>query len=210
MTDRGFRTPLKPYSMFFAACAFALLGLVSVSHSASLGCEDLLRPLDETDLHHLQGRWALVAGSVKDPASEGLLRGRESVAIHLHNSTYTQANRVQGVCSYHPHDISREGQIFTLKERDYNFTVTFLNTTCPDCMVFTFDIESPTYKSRDFYLISRRREVDQREMEEFRAQVECLKMPPPVEMDPAKELCPDQTASEPEAPKEEKVEGQQA
>jgi len=60
----------------------------------------------------------------------------------------------------------------------------------------------------DILLFSRRRELEQKEMEEFLAQLECLKMPPPDVMNPTRELCPEQTAGDPGTQTEEKTEGQ--
>lgn len=184
--------------MFFALCAIACLCLLTVSSAAPLACEDLVRPLDQVDRRHFEGRWVLVAGSLNDTAAADILKGRDSVVIDLHNSSYTQANHVGGRCIYQPHNMSVEGHIITLKERNFNFTVTFFHTSCQDCMVLTLDIEAPKYKSMDFYLVSKRREVDLKEMDEFRAQVKCLKMPLPVMMDPTKELCPEQPAAKTE------------
>lgn len=43
----------------------------------------------------------------------------------------------------------------------------------------------------DLYLLSRRRRLEQKEMEEFKAQVNCLQLPSPAVMDPSEELCPE-------------------
>lgn len=193
---------------------FAVFGIVlclmAVSHSAPLACEDLVRPLDQLESHHLEGRWALVAGSLNDTATADVLKGRESVTIYFHNSTYTQANRFEGPCESYSHNFSMEGHILKMKVKTFNFTVNFFHTSCQDCVVFSLAAESPNYESVDFYLFSRRREVEQKVMDEFKAQVECLNMPPLIIMDPTKELCPEQTASKPAAPTEEKTEGQKA
>jgi len=171
-----------------------VLSLMSVGHSAPLACEKLV----QLDPHELVGRWALVAGSMKDPAAESALKKRDSVTLDLNNSSYTQANLEGDECQYHPLNISVEGQNLKMRVSTNNFTVTFFNTSCPDCALFTLDVEGPDYKTLDFYLLSKRRQLEQREMEEFRAQVECLNMPPPVVMDPTKDLCPEKKTSDPE------------
>lgn len=190
VTDGGFlATAFKPYNMLFAACAIAGLCLLSVSSAVPLACEDLVRPLDQVD--HFEGRWVLVAGSLNNTAAEDILKGRDSVVVYLHNSSYIQASHVGGHCIYERHNMSTEGHIFTIKEKNFNFTVTLSHTSCQDCAVMTLDMEAPKYKSTDLYLFSKRREVDQKEMDEFNAQVKCLKLPLPVVMDPTKEICPD-------------------
>ncbi|XP_071754172.2 uncharacterized protein LOC139910694 [Centroberyx gerrardi] len=196
------------YRDMFALCATVLLYFMSVSHSAPLSCEDLLRPLDQLEPGPMEGRWALVAGSFRDPAALEALKRRDSVTVDFYNSSetsnyaYTQINRVGDKCQYYlPLNIAIEGSTLTFDVRDnVNFTGTFLHTSCPDCAVMHLEIEElRKNKSLDLYLISRRREVGPKEMEEYKAQLECLKLPPPVVMDPTKELCPEQTPSEPAA-----------
>lgn len=196
LTDGGFlATAFKPYNMLSAACAIAGLCLLSVSSAVPLACEDLVRPLDQADGFRFEGRWVLVAGSLNNTEAEDILKGRDSVVIDLDNSSYTQASHVGGQCLYERHNMSTEGHIFTIKERNYNFTVTLFHTSCQDCVAMTLDMEAPNYKSSDFYLFSKRREVDQKEMDEFNAQVKCLKLPLPVVMDPTKEVCLDPRAA---------------
>ena len=60
-------------------------------------------------------------------------------------------------------------------------------------------VKSSKRVSLDLYLLSKRREVEQNEMEEFRAQLECYQLPSPAVMDPTKELCPEQPESQPTA-----------
>jgi len=57
-------------------------------------------------------------------------------------------------------------------------------------------VESKRRHSVDLYLLSKKREVEPREMEEFRAQLKCYQLPEPVVMDPTKELCPERTGTQ--------------
>uniref|UniRef100_UPI003AAF6334 uncharacterized protein n=1 Tax=Centroberyx gerrardi TaxID=166262 RepID=UPI003AAF6334 len=191
------------YRDMFALCATVLLSFISVSHSAPLSCEDLLRPLDQLEPDHLEGRWALVAGSLNHSPSLEVLKSRDSAAIHFSNfstnstTTYTRIVSSGGKCQYKTYNMSIEGSTFTLDVGNrFNLTGTFLHTSCPDCVVVRWDGELERQRS---HLVSRRREVGPKEMEEYKAQLECLKLPPPVVMDPTKELCPEQTPSEPAA-----------
>ncbi|XP_071389103.1 uncharacterized protein [Centroberyx affinis] len=192
------------YRDMFTLCATVLLSFMSVSHSAPLSCEDLLRPLDQLEPHHLEGRWALVAGSMNHSPSLEVFKSRDSAAIHFSNSSanstatsYTRTIRSGSTCQYRLINISVEGSTFIFESRNhFNLSWTFLHTSCPDCIMIRWNVELERQSS---YLFSRRREVGPEEMEEYKAQLECLKLPPPVVMDPTKELCPEQTPSEPAA-----------
>uniref|UniRef100_A0A673CZW0 Apolipoprotein M n=1 Tax=Sphaeramia orbicularis TaxID=375764 RepID=A0A673CZW0_9TELE len=183
----------------FATCALVLLCLIPLSCSAPLTCEDLVRPLDHLDPHHLEGRWALVAGGLSDPGLQEFFKRRNSSSINFSSAhaassfSYTPSVDAGGKCHYKSYNISLEGSVLTFDVLDQvNLTVTFLFTSCPDCLVMRYDNISG--KTERVFLFSRRRKVDLDEMEEFRAQAECLKMLPPAVMDHTKELCPEQNS----------------
>lgn len=175
----------------FAVFAIALLCLVSVSRAAPLDCKDLTEPLGQVDPRDMKGRWSLVADSMKIIEAAEPHQHTDSIALEFFNTTYTQANRYGDHCHYSSREVSIKGPNFHVDVGHMaNFTGTIFNTSCPDCMMLSFNVESPNFKSMELCLFSRRREVDQKELEEFRAQVECLNMPKHVVMDPTKELCP--------------------
>ena len=199
--------------MFPAACAVALLCLVPASLSAPLACEDLLRSVDQLNLRHLEGRWALVAGSLSHLPYLERFKQRDSAAVDFtSNSTeinvsYTRSLRVDNKCQYSTYNITMAGSSFTYDGTEKsNASARFVHTSCHDCMLMHMDVESG--KRQHFYLFSRRRQLEQEEIEEFMAQVECLKMPPPAVMDPTKELCPEETATAPTAQTEKETEVQ--
>lgn len=188
----------------FAVFSLALLCLASVSHSAYPVCEKLVEPLDQLDPHHFEGKWAFVAGSLNHPESMEALRLRDSITVFFSNSSetsnfsYTQINRFGDQCQYLPYNISVEGGTFSFDVgKRFELSVDFLYTSCPDCVVMRWAVKSRRRVSLDMYLLSRRREVEQEEMEEFRAQLMCYRLPTPVVMDPTKELCPEQPQSRP-------------
>ncbi|XP_072239524.1 uncharacterized protein [Leuresthes tenuis] len=187
----------------FAVCVTAVFCLLSVSHSTPLVCEKLVHPLDSLAPHHLNGRWALVAGSLSDVPSMKALGLRDSITMYFSNSSdtstfsYTQINRFGEECQHLPYNISVEGSTFTFDVGNrFNLTGAFLQTSCTDCLVMKWIVESKRRHSVDLYLLSRRREVEPREMEEFRAQLRCYQLPEPVAMDPTKELCPERTGTQ--------------
>ena len=171
------------------AVLVTVLCLMSVSHSAPLTCESLIRPLVQLDPDSYEGRWALVAGNLGN-ASLNTVRVRDSITIDFHISSFHHTSSLGDRCFHLHFNVSVTGHIITFKENVFSITVTVLHTSCPDCLVLTWDVDSPSYQMKDLYLFSRRREVTQKEMEEFRAQAECLNMPPAFVMDPAKNLCP--------------------
>ncbi|KAM3623756.1 uncharacterized protein V6R79_015227 [Siganus canaliculatus] len=196
--------------MLFPVCAIAVLCLVCVSHSAPLDCEALVRTSDHTDLGHLEGRWALIAGSVSYLPYLELFRQRDSASIHFSSNTsltdipYHRSLRIDGKCLHSSFNISLEGSSFTYDKTDKrNVSARFVHSSCHDCLLMHMDVESG--KRQHFYLFSRRRQLEESELEEYRAQVECLKMPPPAVMDPTKELCPEERVSDPQTEETEKT-----
>ncbi|XP_074539048.1 uncharacterized protein LOC141800423 [Halichoeres trimaculatus] len=184
------------------------LFLVSTSRSSPPDCQPLVQSLEQLEPHHLDGTWALVAGSLSHLPSMKALRLRDSITIHFSNSSetstysYTQINRFGDECQpllYNISVVEVSRFIFDVQNR-FNLTGSFLHTSCPDCVVMQWIVRSRRRESLDLYLLSRRRQVEQQEMEEFRAQLECLQLPPPVVMDPAKELCPVPAETRPTLP----------
>ncbi|CAB1435610.1 unnamed protein product [Pleuronectes platessa] len=175
----------------FALCVLAVFCSVTLSRSAPPACEGLVRPLDPLDRDHLAGRWVMVAGVLSDPAHLEHFKTRDSAVITFANSSdssklsFTCAFNFGGNCRYLHCNISLVGSSFTLN--DVNVTVTFLSTSCPDCLAMHFNNRAS--KVQRLYLFSRRREVEPRVMEELQDQSRCLHLTPLVVMDPTKELC---------------------
>uniref|UniRef100_A0A087YQG5 Uncharacterized protein n=1 Tax=Poecilia formosa TaxID=48698 RepID=A0A087YQG5_POEFO len=181
--------------MIPVVCAIAVLCLLPVSRSAPLTCEESVRPLDRLDTRRLEGKWALVAGSLSHPPFLERFKQRDSASINFASTTsdtsisYTRSIRLHdGNCYYASYNITLEGSSFTLD--DINITTTFVHTSCHDCILLKFDVESG--KRQHVYLFSKRRQLEEMEIEEFRDQAKCLNIPPPVVMDPTKEVCPEQ------------------
>lgn len=182
----------------FAAHIVFLLSLAHLSHSTPQKCGDLLRPLNQLQPRSLEGGWALVSGSLSHHPFMEHFRERESSTVSFSNNTvsniitWKRSMRSKNKCHYQSYNISLEGGSFTFDDSRVN--TTFIYTSCADCILMSFNVESG--KRVHFYLFSRRRQLKENEIEEFRQQVGCLKMPPPVVMDPRNELCPDEDTSE--------------
>lgn len=181
----------------WAVFAIVLLPLMSLSHSTPQACNHLVQPLNQVDLHHLEGKRAMVAGSLSHLPFIERLRLRESATAKFSSTinesiSFSRSSRSDNNCRYASYNISLEGSSFTFDNGRVN--TTFIHTSCHDCVLLSFNVHSE--KRQHVYLFSRRRQLEEREIEEFRAQVECFNLPTPVVMDPRKELCPDPSATE--------------
>lgn len=180
----------------FPVFAVALSCLMSVSHLRPV-CEELLRPLGQVDPLVFQGGLAFVAGSLNHQPSLDALKQRDSITVYFSNSTdasrttYTQINRFGDQCQHLPYNITMEGSTFNFDVANrFQLEASFRHTSCPDCVVMQWLVKSEKRRSLELYLLSRRRQVEEKEMEEFLNQLWCYGLPPPVVMDPTKELCP--------------------
>uniref|UniRef100_A0A3Q2Z434 Apolipoprotein M n=1 Tax=Hippocampus comes TaxID=109280 RepID=A0A3Q2Z434_HIPCM len=88
----------------------------------------------------------------------------------------------------------RDRNVVSIEAMGMGMVGTFYSTPCPDCLVFTFKVEG--LDSTDLYLVSKRRELEQSEKENFAAQAKCLGLREPVWMDPTKALCEKKPAAE--------------
>lgn len=175
-----------------ALCTFLLLGVASFGRSSSLPCEDLVRPLDRLAPDLFEGRWAFVAAGLSDPIHEMKFKSRDSASFVFVNGTsgmhLTRSVRVQGSCQYTRSVLTPVGS--DLNYEVSNITLSVLRTSCPDCLVIHSQRKLDNHQH--VYLFSRRREVNKEEMEKFESQVKCFSIPRVVQVDPTKELCPDE------------------
>uniref|UniRef100_A0A8C6LYE5 Apolipoprotein M n=2 Tax=Nothobranchius furzeri TaxID=105023 RepID=A0A8C6LYE5_NOTFU len=179
----------------FALYVVAFVCWVSASSSAPPSCQILLQPVEKLDFNDLKGMWALVLATYSNPVHLEILKRRDSAGISFTNHsgsseiTFTRVLHQDDSCQYMQANITLGGSGFSFSHN--NVTMTFLHTSCLDCVAASLNKDGKTER---FYLFSRRREVEAREAEEFKAQAECLSMPAPVVMDPTKELCPEQVS----------------
>lgn len=175
--------------MFLAA--ITVLCLVSGSLAVSLPCDNLMLPLEQLDPGSLKGMWTLVADSMRILRSQVPVGHSDSVSVYFFNSTFLKANRDGESCSYSHHNVSIQGPRYHIAiGPSVSFSGTFYPTSCADCVMLTFVVDSPHFLSEELCLFSRRREVDEQALMEFIALSKCLKFPNHVVMDPNKELCP--------------------
>lgn len=182
----------------FAAFGVVLC-LVSVGQSAFPDCEKLETPRAALSHADLNGTWAFIAGSLNHTSSMEALKQRDSITAFFSNNnngtwSYTQVNRIGAQCQpAHSYNITLEDDTFTFDVGNrFSLSGSFLHTTCPDCLVMKWVVVSSRRRSMDLYLLSRRRTLTQTELDEFKEQLRCFQLPPPVKMDPVKELCPEE------------------
>uniref|UniRef100_A0A3P8P0J2 Apolipoprotein M n=1 Tax=Astatotilapia calliptera TaxID=8154 RepID=A0A3P8P0J2_ASTCA len=137
--------------------------------------------------------------SFSDPAHLKFFKLRDSSSIHFSNTnvtsnvSYTPSVYYGGECHHKTHSVSLDGSMLNFDEREQvNLTLTFLFTSCSDCLVMRFDNESK--KIERLLLFSKRRAAEPEELEEYRVQARCLNLLPTAVMDPTKELCQGQSA----------------
>lgn len=175
--------------MFLAA--ITVFCLVSGSLADSLTCDNLMLPLEHLDTGSLQGGWTLVADSLRIIRSRVPLSQSDSVSVYFFNSTFLKANRHGESCSYTHHNVTIEGPHYHVAFGPVvSFSGTIYPSSCPDCVMLTFIVDSPLYALEELCLFSRRRKVDEEALREFIALSKCLKFSSHVVMDPNKELCP--------------------
>ncbi|CAL1601602.1 unnamed protein product [Knipowitschia caucasica] len=172
-----------------------LLIFTSLVYSAPLTCEQLTQPAERIDPRNLEGTWALIGGSISYLPYLEIFGQRDSALIHfpshesVTNISYSRGLRLDGKCMYSTSNITLNGSRFTFDGTPAeNSSCVFVRTSCSDCLPMLFDVDSG--QRTHFYLFSRRRGLEQDEKNEFMEQVRCLQMPPPVFMDPTKQLCP--------------------
>uniref|UniRef100_A0A3Q3E5K7 Apolipoprotein M n=1 Tax=Hippocampus comes TaxID=109280 RepID=A0A3Q3E5K7_HIPCM len=175
--------------MILLACAVVVACLLSGTTCAPLACENLIRPLVDIPLDHLEGTWALVGSSLNRSLDEDALKTRDSVTFVSTNSTFVQRNRIGDKCQSSTLNVTKQGHVMTLTGANYVFTATFHHTSCETCLLFRFDVQSASHNTTDLYIVSTKRELDAGVKEEFAAQAKCLGLPEPIWMDPTKELC---------------------
>ncbi|CAI5680159.1 unnamed protein product [Oreochromis niloticus] len=185
--------------MEFVHVAVAVLGLLSLGHSAPVtSCENLLQPR-EIYGSQLLGKWMLLAESTSIPGSKMLLQ-------MLMENTWVKITAASEADTFHSLQIQKMmGKCFTWKKNmtlvnntltvvgDYRVSGVLLNTGCPDCLVIYSNMTMGRIKVRALQLLSTRVRVSAAELEEFTKQAECLNLQPPAIMDLEEGLCPDPT-----------------
>uniref|UniRef100_A0A673CY32 Apolipoprotein M n=1 Tax=Sphaeramia orbicularis TaxID=375764 RepID=A0A673CY32_9TELE len=168
--------------MASAGCVFLFLGLMSLSHCAPLPCEDLVRPKAQLYPHHLEGRWTLMALSLTHLPYPDTFNQTDGAFITFSSNSsantvsYIRTIRLNNKCHSHSYNITLEGSTFTYDGwNSSNWTANFVQTSCHDCLIMHLRLEPA--KQQQLFLLSRRTAVEQMEIEEFRAQAKCLKMP---------------------------------
>ncbi|XP_037530910.1 uncharacterized protein LOC119408142 [Nematolebias whitei] len=177
-------------------CVVVLLSLLSVCGSAPLSsCDALLRPVDISK-DEMLGGWMFVGASSDIPGSRSLYYLLSSVWFNITATSKSnvihivQNQRILGECSSLAYDVDFENSTILIEQPVYLKEV-YLPTECADCLVAKEDIKAEEHSFTSLLLFSRNRSVSSAAVEMLKKQAECLRMPPPIMIDPTNELCPE-------------------
>ncbi|XP_067361950.1 uncharacterized protein [Channa argus] len=158
--------------------AAVVLSLTSVCQPASLDCDNLLKPVDKSP--DLSGRWFIIAMSSEICMIPALLNSLMFPSIAVDITAQAKPNIYETTVRFKLYDHCAAESETVLFERNIMFEVdsnhslagsadVLLQTGCPDCLVLkgndTFEV---------LLLLSRRQNVTDAELKEFRMQVKCL------------------------------------
>ncbi|KAG7226809.1 hypothetical protein INR49_014158 [Caranx melampygus] len=171
----------------------AVLSLTSVSQSAPLTCEQLLKPLDQGQ--DFSGRWYFIALSSNGcflPTLLDVFWPSVSFDItstsksNIYGGTYNI--KMYGYCDNGTaYDFHGSNVVYDVDDESEKLQL--LQSGCPDCVVM---------KGGDYIttliLLSRRQTITAAEMKEFETQINCLGWSKPVvfSMDHVYENCPEE------------------
>ncbi|KAM9769272.1 uncharacterized protein ACNS7B_014780 [Menidia menidia] len=179
--------------------AVLLLGLVSLGRCAPLShCDALMKPITISN-EEILGRWQYIGGSSDIPGSRSLALLMTSAWVDLTQTprsnilNLVQSHRIYGRCSSYAYDVIFENNTMLIEEPFFLKEV-YLPHACPDCLVANEDVISGGDTFKSLLMFSRSRTVPPAAMEMLKKQAECLRMPPPIIMDPDEEMCPDDIA----------------
>ncbi|XP_056137001.1 uncharacterized protein LOC130113424 [Lampris incognitus] len=179
-----------------------VLSLLSVGQSVPLPtCERLIQPLENPSRDMVLGKWRSVAESYGIAVDRELLQSlAESARIDVtpgsqsNTLTVVQVQKMFGVCTTLTSGMTFDNNSYHAVH-PIPTTDVLLNTSCSDCLLFHQKSAAGTAQFTTLQLLSRSGRVTASELEEFEEQVKCLKLPPPIVMDPEKEPCPDPESS---------------
>lgn len=128
--------------------------------SAAVRCSDSVQPLDELDLCQFGGFLALVGGSFTNPVHMEFFKRRNSSSIHFShlrfdNATasfvFTTSFHLGGKCHFGSYNVTlTSGVLAFVSPDEENITVTFLTTSCRDCLVMHTNSEPKTLQHLHF------------------------------------------------------------
>ncbi|XP_041642124.1 uncharacterized protein LOC121509013 [Cheilinus undulatus] len=181
--------------------AVVVLCLLSVGRSAPVtDCNSLLQPIEIQGREQLLGRWTMLAESTDVPGSKLLTNmfverfwlrlsaANESDAIDVFQSQEMQGNliKLRSKATLNNNTLSSGTPL--------NSTARLLSTSCPDCLV----LKSQYFLGQSMYsgaqLLTKRAKVSNPELAEFRKQVQCLNLPPPVILNRGEGLCTEESS----------------
>ncbi|XP_012711197.2 uncharacterized protein LOC105920215 isoform X2 [Fundulus heteroclitus] len=182
--------------MEFVHVAIVVFSLLSLGQSAPVtNCESLTKPIKINGTDQLLGRWNYVGWSTNMVLGSIVALFAEPGWLHI---TATDQHDLLITSDYLKMFDTCETMISNMTLKNNTFitdksTVSLLTTTCPDCLV---QYSTGPGSERHLEFLSRRTAVTDAELEEFKKQVECLNLRKSKILDPKRELCPVQSATD--------------
>ncbi|XP_034544702.1 uncharacterized protein LOC117816511 [Notolabrus celidotus] len=186
--------------MRFIHVSMAVFSLLSVVQTASVNnCKILTQPVEIQGRDQMLGKWMLLAEATNNPGAELITK----LLVESSWTKFAAANESDAIDVFEAEKML--GHCFTLKTKitlenrtlsigpPMNSSARLLTTGCPDCLIYyvQYLMEGSTYGG--LQLMSKRNNVTTAELEEFKKQVECLNLPPPMILSQEKGLCPEES-----------------
>ncbi|XP_062333661.1 uncharacterized protein LOC134033493 [Osmerus eperlanus] len=176
-------------------CVAAVLGLLSAGQAAPLTCEALVKPLENTNLEMLLGKWMVIGDTSQVPGFRTLGKllyssgWMEFTATSDSNRViYTEIYNTLGVCYSLRFNMTLQDNVMNIAPLDCPHVL--LKTDCPDCLLIQSSCKVAGETFLGLELLSRRREVTSAELDRFKKQAECLSLHRPLVLSPQNKLCP--------------------
>ncbi|XP_061585548.1 uncharacterized protein LOC133450722 [Cololabis saira] len=189
--------------MEFVHVIVAVFSLVSVGRSAPVSsCEGLIRPLELPGRDQLLGKWMHIAETMDMPGAREMTKMfmdtnwlNLTAAEQADTIVNTMNPKMSGRCISMSYNTTLENNKLVMVN-PYRASAVLLSTGCPDCMVVYSNNTIGRNSYSGLQLLSRRPKVSAAELQEFKKQVECVNLPPPIIHDPEKGFCPDPSVSQ--------------
>ncbi|XP_046901612.1 uncharacterized protein LOC124484651 [Hypomesus transpacificus] len=176
-------------------CVAAVLGLLSAGQAAPLTCEALVKPLENTNLEMLLGKWMVIGETSQVPGSRTLGKLLFSSGCIEFTATsdsnrviHTQIYNTLGVCYSVRFNMTLQDNAMNIAPLDC--VLVLLKTDCPDCLLIQSSCKVAGETFLGLELFSRRRGVTSAELDNFKKQAECLSLHRPLVLSPQNKLCP--------------------
>uniref|UniRef100_A0A3B3BGU8 Apolipoprotein M n=1 Tax=Oryzias melastigma TaxID=30732 RepID=A0A3B3BGU8_ORYME len=193
-----------------ALLCLALLALSSLTAASDLDCDELVKP--SLNQSKVSGRWIFQVGISDTEEQMEFLKSVNSSWMEIQTTPKSEGlnlhfgDRIDGKCMYGTANSSVSGNS-TRVTFYYNSTshevFGKLLESCPDCAVWSdyklTEEMGKTKKHRNLYLFTKTGKLDDKNLEVFKKQAECLHFSTDFYFPQTTHLCPDEKDSDEKA-----------